>query len=109
MSFTLDCNHRDVRILQWECGPALHECTDAYRHLHGQAGPYISMQAPDTTGIAPNVTLKIVALTNCQRLSSNIEENRHESVHTIIICMIKSKGGRLPTTMITIPKSLSRQ
>ena len=58
---------------------ALHECTDACRHMHGQAGPYISMRAPDTTGIIPNVTIvtpKIVALTNGQRLSSNLEENR---------------------------------
>ena len=60
-------------------GPALHECTDACRHMHGQAGPYISMRAPDKTGVAPNVTIvtpKIVALTNGQRLSSNLEENR---------------------------------
>ena len=57
-------------------GPALHECTDACRHLHGQAGPYISMRAPDTAGIVPNVTPKIVALTYGQRLGSNLEENR---------------------------------
>ena len=60
-------------------GPALHKCTDACRYMHGQAGPYISMQAPDTTGVIPNVTIvtpKIVVLTNGQRLSSNLEENR---------------------------------
>ena len=59
--------------------PALHECTDACRHMHGQAGPYIRMQAPDTTGVVPNVTIvtpKIVALANGQRLSNNLEENR---------------------------------
>ena len=49
--------------------------------MHGQAGPYISMWAPDTTGVVPNVTIvtpKIVALTNghIYRLSSNLEENR---------------------------------
>ena len=47
--------------------------------MHGQAGPYISMRAPDTTGVVPNITIvtpKIIALTNGQRLSSNIEENR---------------------------------
>ena len=74
MSFTLDCNHRDV--IPKKNGPALHECTDACRHMHGQAGPYISMRAPDMTGVVPNVTIvtpKIVALTNGQRLSS---ENR---------------------------------
>ena len=75
MSFTIDCNNRDV-FSQWGYGPALHECTDACRHLHRQAGPYISMRAPDMTGIVPNVTPKIVALTNGQRLSSNLEENR---------------------------------
>ena len=97
MSFTLDCNHRDV--IPKKNGPALHECTDACRHMHRQAGPYISMQAPDMTGVVPNVTIvtpKIVALTIGQRLSSNLEENSvnspvtHESIHTIII---KNKGG----------------
>ena len=67
--------------------------------MHRQAGPYISMQAPDMTGVVPNVTIvtpKIVALTIGQRLSSNLEENSvnspvtHESIHTIII---KNKGG----------------
>ena len=76
MSFTLDCNHRDLFSNGGMHGPALHECTDACRHLHGQAGPYISMRAPDTTGIVSNVTPKIVALPNGQRLSSNLEENR---------------------------------
>ena len=41
--------------------------------MHRQAGPYISMQAPDMTGVVPNVTIvtpKIVALTIGQRLSS---------------------------------------
>ena len=67
MSFTLDCNLRDV--IPKKNGPALHKCTDAYRHMHGQAGPYISMRALDTTGVVPNVmTPKIVALTNGQRL-----------------------------------------
>ena len=59
--------------------PALHKCTDACRHMHGQAGPYISMRALDMTRVVPNVTIvtpKIVALTNGQRLSSNLEENR---------------------------------
>ena len=60
---------------------------------HGQAGPYISMRAPDMTRVVPNVTIatpKIVALTNGQRLSSNLEENSvnslvtHKSTHTII-------------------------
>ena len=60
-------------------GPALHECTDACRHMHRQAGSCISMRAPDMTGVIPNVTIvtpKIVVLTNGQRLSSNLEENR---------------------------------
>ena len=43
--------------------------------MHRQAGLYIqSMQAPDMTGVVPNVTIvtpKIVALTIGQRLSSN--------------------------------------
>ena len=63
--------------------------------MHGQAGPYISMRAPDTTGVVPNVTIatpKIVALINGQRLSSNLEENRasvnspvtHKSIHPVI-------------------------
>ena len=76
MSFTLDCDHRDVIPKN---SPALHECTDACRYMHGQAGPYISMWAPDTTGVVPNVTIatpKIVAHTNSQRPSSNLEENR---------------------------------
>ena len=58
---------------------ALYECTDACRHLHGPAGPYISMRAPDMTGIIPNITIvtpKIVALTNGQKLSGNVKENR---------------------------------
>ena len=71
MSFTLDCNHRDV--IPPKNGPALHECTDACRHMHGQAGPYISMRAPDTTGVVPNVTIVTPKITNGQRLSS---ENR---------------------------------
>ena len=74
MSYTLNCNHRDVIPKK---RPALHECTDAYRHMHGQAGPYISMWAPDMTRVVPNVNIvtpKIVALTNGQRLSSNLEE-----------------------------------
>ena len=97
MSFTLDCNHRDVIPKK----TALHymnvqmladTCTD-------KPGPYISMQAPDMTGVVPNVTIvtpKIVALTIGQRLSSNLEENSvnspvtHESIHTIII---NNKGG----------------
>ena len=81
MSFTLDCNHRDVipKKLGEMALHYIHECTDAYRHMHGQAGPYISMRAPDMTGVIPNVTIVtpyIVALTNGQRLSSNLEENR---------------------------------
>ena len=66
-------------------------CTEKPAHTY-----CISMQAPDTTGVVPNVTIatpKIVALTNGQRLSSNLEENRvyivnspvtYKSIHTII-------------------------
>ena len=76
MSFILDCNHRDVFS---NGGMALHytnvqtladTCTDKPAHT------LACMRAPDTTGIVPNVTPKIVALTNGQRLSSNLEENR---------------------------------
>ena len=73
MSFTLDCNHRDVIPKK----TALHYTNvQMLADMHGQAGPYISMRTPDTTGVIPNVTIvtpKIVALTNGQRLSS---ENR---------------------------------
>ena len=47
--------------------------------MHEHAGPYISMRAPDTTGVIPSITIVtpyVVALTNGQRLSSNLEENR---------------------------------
>ena len=74
MSFILDCNYRDVIPKNGR----LHY-TNACRHMYGQAGPYISMRAPDMTGVIPNVTIvtpKTVALTNGQRLSSNLEENR---------------------------------
>ena len=60
-------------------GTALHYA-NACRHMHGRAGPYISMQAPDTTGVVPNVTIvtpELVALTNSQRLS-----NREQSVNS---------------------------
>ena len=64
MSFIFDCNHRDVFS---NGGMALH-----YMNVQMLADTC-------TTGIIPNVTIvthKIVALTNGQRLSSNLEENR---------------------------------
>ena len=43
MSFTLDCNHRDVFS---NGGMALHYTNvQMLANMHGQAGPYISMRA----------------------------------------------------------------
>ena len=78
MSFTLDCNHRDVLS---NGGMALHY-TNVYIQMLADTCtdiPNKPAHTPDTTGIIPNVTIvtpKIVALTNRQRLSSNLEDNR---------------------------------